>query len=142
VLNVAFGEHPRAAAFQKFYEGWHLDQGLGGYSDDLNPKGGYGGNQQVAYNPALKRYQMFINQGVLIAYAESPDGMSWSIPSVLHDFRGEAGEPSVYDVPVGMGDDPSVLGKQFYILYTSIPSVGSGAGWAGASVKRFTVACQ
>jgi hypothetical protein len=142
VLNDAFGEHPRAATFQKFYEGWHLDQGLGGYSQDLNPKGGYNGNQQVAWNSALKRYQMFINQGVLIAYAESPDGMSWSIPSVLHDFRTEADMPSVYDVPVGMGDDPATLGKQFYILYTSIPGVGSGAGWAGASVKRFTVACQ
>jgi hypothetical protein len=82
VLNDAFGDRPRAAAFQKYYAGWNLDQGLGGYSQDLNPNGAYIGNQQVAYNAALKRYQMFINQGVLIAYAESPDGMHWSIPSV------------------------------------------------------------
>ena len=139
VLNDAFGEHPRAAAFQKYYEGWHLDQGLGGYSQDLNPKGGYAGNMQVAYNCYLKRYQMFINQGVLIAYAESPDGMKWSIPSVLHDFRKDPGTPSVYDVPVGMGANPSVLDKQFYILYTRSPS---GLGWTGASVDRFTVSCQ
>jgi hypothetical protein len=139
VLNDAFGEHPRAAAFQKHYEGWHLDQGLGGYSGDLNPTGGYNGNQQVAYNSYLKRYQMFINQGVLIAYSESPDAMHWSQPTVLHDFRQDPGTPSVYDVPVGMGDDPSILGKQFYILYTRSPN---GLGWSGASVDRFTVSCQ
>jgi len=139
VLNDAFGEHPRAAAFQKYYEGWHLDQGLGGYSQDLNPNGAYAGNMQVAYNSYLKRYQMFINQGVLIAYAESPDGMKWSIPSVLHDFRKDPGMPSVYDVPVGTGENPGILDKQFYILYTRSPQ---GLGWTGASVDRFTVSCQ
>ncbi len=139
VLNDAFGDHPRAAAFQKYYEGWHLDQGLGGYSQDLNPNGGYNGNMQVAYNSYLKRYQMFINQGVLIAYAESPDGMKWSIPTVLHDFRKDPGSPSVYDVPVGMGENPSILGKDFYILYTRSPE---GLGWPAATVDRFTVSCQ
>lgn len=140
VLNDAFGDHPRAAAFEKYYKGWHLDQGLGGYSQDLNPTGGYGGNTQVAYNTYLKRYQEFINQGVLIAYAESPDGMHWSIPTVLYDFRKDPDMPSVYDVPVGMGDNPSVLDKEFYILYTRYP--GNGQGWNGASVDRFTISCQ
>ena len=140
VLNDAFGDHPRAAAFEKYYKGWHLDQGLGGYSQDLNPTGGYGGNMQVAYNTYLKRYQEFINQGVLIAYAESPDGMHWSIPTVLYDFRKDPDMPSVYDVPVGMGDNPSVLDKEFYILYTRYP--GNGQGWNGASVDRFTISCQ
>jgi len=139
VLNDAFGVRPRAAAFQKYYQGWHLDQGLGGYSQDLNPNGAYAGNMQVAYNSDLKRYQMFINQGVLIAYSESPDGMSWSMPTVLYDFRKDPDMPSVYDVPVGMGNDPSILGKQFYILYTRLPA---GLGWGGASVNRFTVSCQ
>jgi len=35
---------------------------------------------------------------------------------------------------------PSILGKQFYIFYTSYPN--NGLGWPGASVKRFTVSCQ
>jgi len=139
VLNDAFGEHPRAAAFEKYYKGWNLDQGLGGYSQDLNPTGGYGGNMQVAYNTYLKRYQEFINQGVLIAYAESPDGMHWSIPTVLYDFRKDPDMPSVYDVPVGMGDSPSVLDKDFYIFYTRLPN---SQGWTGASVDRFTISCQ
>jgi hypothetical protein len=139
VLNDAFGERRRAAAFQKYYHDWNLNQALGGYSQDINPKGAYVGNQQVAYNADLNRYQMFINQGVLIAYAESPDGMNWSIPTVLHDFRNDPDTPSVYDVPVGMGENPSVLGKQFYILYTRSPS---SSGWDGASVNRFTISCQ
>jgi hypothetical protein len=139
VLNDAFGDRPRAVAFQKYYEGWNLDQGLGGYSRDLNPNGAYIGNQQVAYNAALKRYQMFINQGVLIAYAESADGMNWSIPSVLYDFRNDPDKPTVYDAPVGMGDNPSILGSKFYIFYTRSPS---GLGWAGASVDRFTISCE
>ena len=139
VLNDAFGEHPRAAAFEKYYKGWNLDQGLGGYSQDLNPTGGYGGNMQVAYNTYLKRYQEFINQGVLIAYAESPDGMHWSIPTVLYDFRKDPDMPSVYDVPVGMGDNPNLLDKDFYIFYTRLPN---GQGWNGASVNRFTLSCQ
>jgi hypothetical protein len=58
---------------------------------------------------------------------------------VLHDFRKDPGMPSVYDVPVGMGADPSILDKQFYILYTRSPQ---GLGWTGASVDRFTVSCQ
>ena len=139
VLRDAFGARPHATPFQKFYEGWDLNQALGGYSQDLNPNGADIGNQQVAYNSDLKRYQMFINQGVLIAYAESPDGMHWSIPSVLYDFRNDPDLPSVYDVPVGMGKDPSVLGKQFYILYTRLPH---STGWAGASVDRFTISCE
>ena len=139
VLNDAFGDHPRASKFEKYYKGWDLNQALGGYSQDINPKGAYVGNMQVAWNSDLKRYQMFINQGVLIAYAESPDGMSWSIPTVLHDFRNDPGTPSVYDVPVGMGENPNILGKEFYILYTSSPSA---TGWEGASVKRFTISCQ
>ena len=83
VLNDAFGERPRAAAFEKYYAGWDRDQGLGGYSEELSPTSGYIGNQQVAWNSYLKRYQMLINQGVLIAYAESVDGMHWSIPECV-----------------------------------------------------------
>jgi hypothetical protein len=142
VLTAAFGNHPHAAPFQKYYDGWRLDQGLGGYSQDLNPNGAYIGRQQVAYNADLKRYQMFINQQVLIAYSESSDGMQWSIPTVLYDFRKETDKPSVYDTPVSLGSDPGILGLKFYIFYTSYPSAGAHPGWEGASVKRFTILCQ
>jgi hypothetical protein len=140
VLQAAFGSKPHAAAFQKYYDGWNLDQGLGGYSTDLNPNAGYAGELQVAFNSDLNRYQMIIGEGVLIAYSESPDGMIWSLPTLLYDFRGQVNPPNIYVAPVGMGNDPRILGRQFYIFYTSYPT--NGEGWDGASVNRFTVSCQ
>jgi hypothetical protein len=140
LLAAAFGSAPHAVAFQKYYEGWHFDQGLGGYSEDLNPQAGYGGDQQVVYNSYLKRYEMVIGEGVVIAYSESVDGLHWSLPTLLYDFRQLPDQPTTYVMPVGMGDDPRILGKEFYIFYTSYPQ--NGLGWTGATVNRFTVSCQ
>jgi hypothetical protein len=138
VLEAAFGKHPHALPFAKRYDGWNLQQGLGGYSRDQNPEGGYNGSLQVAWNADLHRYQEFINQGVLIAYAESSDGLSWSQPTILRDFRQDPDQPSIYDAPMGAGEDPSILGKAFYILYTRSPAA---TGWNGASVHRLDVSC-
>ena len=140
VLEAAFGDKPHAVAFQKFNDGWYLDQGLGGYSQDLNPNAQYSGDLQVAYNADLHRYQMIIGEGVVIAYSESPDGLHWSLPTLLFDFRNEKDQPTTYVIPVGMGDDPRILGKQFYIFFTRYPT--TGAGWNGATLNRFTVSCQ
>lgn len=139
VLQMAFGSKPHTVAFQKFYDGWHLEQGLGGYSKDLNPRTPYGGNLQVAYNADLHRYQMLINAGVVLYYSESANGLSWSSLSLFYDFRNDPDQASVYAAFVGMGDDPSILGKQFYVFYTRYPN--NGAGWDGATVNRFTVSC-
>jgi hypothetical protein len=142
VLAAAFDpKHPHAFAFEKRYDGWNVDQGLGGYSSDIFPSGaGYWGPARVNWNTDLKRYQAFINNGNLIAYAESPDGLSWSAPTVLKDFSNDPNQPGFYVTPVGQGADPNILGSQFYILYTYYPN--NGLGWGGASVRRFTVSCQ
>ena len=83
---------------------------------------------------------MLINAGVVLYYAGFPDGMKWSVPQLLYDFRNEKDQPSVYAAFVGMGEDPSILGREFYIFYTRYPN--TGAGWTGASVNRFTVSCR
>ncbi len=142
VLDAAFDtKHPHAAAFQKRYDGFALDQALGGYSRDLaNPDAGYWGPVHVNWNADLKRYQAIIDNGNLIAYAESPDGFSWSAPTVLKDFTNDPNHPGFYTTPIGLGDDPNVLGNQFYILYTYYPN--NGQGWNGATVRRFTVTCK
>jgi hypothetical protein len=140
VLEAAFGNQPHAVAFEKYYEGWNLDQGLGGYSKDLDPQTPYGGNLQVAYNAFIRRYQLLINAGVVLYYAESPDGLNWSPLALFHDFRNDPDQPSVYAAFAGLGDDPSMLGQQFYVFYTHYP--GNGEGWNGASVNRLTVSCQ
>jgi hypothetical protein len=133
VLEAAFGSEPHAVAFQKYYDGWRLDQGLGGYSQDLNPNAQYSGELQVSYNSGLQRYQMIIGEGVLLAYSESPDGLSWSLPTVLEDDRNTS-----YVAAVGLGADPRILGRQFYVYYT----VSSPNGWPDNSLNRFTVSCQ
>src|SRR5580700_4167901 len=140
VLGSAFGARPRAVAFQKFYLGFDLDQGLGGDSQDLDPDAPFSGESQVAYNSHLRRYQMIVGEGVLIAYSESLDGLHWSSPILLKDFRGDSDQPWTYVMPVGMGPDPRILGKEFYIFYTRNPT--TGAGWPGATVHRLTVECK
>lgn len=141
VLAAAFGSRPHAAAFQKYYEGdWYLQPGIGGYSTDLNPQAQYSGELQVAYNSALKRYSMIVGEGTVVAYAESPDGLSWSLPSLLYDFSNSPGQPTTYVAPIGAGEDPRILGQQFYIYYTAYPQ--DGEGWNGATLNRFTISCQ
>jgi hypothetical protein len=140
VVEAAFGAKPHAVAFQKYYQIWHLEQGLGGYSTDLNTQAPYSGTIQVGYNGDLHIYQMLINAGVVVYYSDSPDGMTWSALTLLYDFRKDPDQPSVYVAPVGMGDDPNILGRQFYIFYTRYPN--NGLGWGGATVDRSTISCQ
>ena len=136
VYGAAFGPKPHAAAFQKFYAGdWHLEPGIGGYSTDLNPTAPYAGELQVAYNADLRRYVMIIGEGVLFAYAESIDGLNWTTPVEIYQF---SGQPNTYVMPVGTGNDPHILGKQFYLFYT----YGGNSGWPGNYVGRLTVSCQ
>jgi hypothetical protein len=142
VLAAAFdAKHPHAVMFEKRYDGWNVDQGLGGYSRDLLPaNAGYWGPVRVNWNTSIQRYQAFINNGNLIAYAESPDGLTWSTPTVLKDFSSDPNQPGFYVTPIGLGDEPHMLGKQFYVVYTYYPN--NGQGWFGASVRRFTVTCE
>jgi hypothetical protein len=136
VLSAAFGNKPHAAFFQKYYAGnWRLEPGIGGYSTDLNPTARYSGELQVAYNADLKRYVMIIGEGVLFAYAESPDGLHWTSPVLIHQFNGQ---PNTYVMPVGTGDDPRILGTQFYLFYTY---AGSG-GWPSNYLGRLTLKCE
>jgi hypothetical protein len=78
--------------------------------------------------------------GNLIAYAESPDGLSWSSSTVLYNFSNDPNQPGFYVTPIGLGEELHVLGKQSYIMYSYYPN--NGEGWSGASVRRFTVTCQ
>ena len=141
VLAAAFASQPHAAAFQKYYAGdWYLQPGIGGYSTDLNPQAQYSGELQVAYSSYLKRYQMIVGEGTVVAYAESPEGIAWSLPALLYDFSTAPGQPTTYVAPLGSGEDPRILGRQFYIYYTRYPQ--DGGGWNQAAVGRFTIACQ
>jgi len=140
VYSDAFGGKPHAAAFNKYYQGTWQQPGINGLSSDLNPQALYGGDNEVEFDDYLQRYVDIIGEGVVVAYSESPDGMKWSVPILIHDFRNEPDQPITYVMPVGAGDDPHTLGQQFYVYYTRYPT--NGGGWKAASINRFTVTCQ
>src|SRR5580692_7995605 len=55
-LTQCLKQHPHALAFEKRYDGWNVDQGLGGYSRDLFPADAiYWGPMRVNWNADLHR---------------------------------------------------------------------------------------
>jgi hypothetical protein len=138
VLDAAFGSHHQhAVAFQKFYERrWDLQPAIGGASADLNPKSAYQGYLDIHYNSALRRYAMIISNDTTFAYAESIDGLTWTVPIPLGDF----GPIAAYPTAVGLGDNPHILGKTFYVFFTHLPT--DGTGWTNGALRRLTLTCQ
>jgi hypothetical protein len=137
VLDAAFGSaRPHAVAFEKFYKGdWHLQPAIGGASTDLNPNSAYQGYLDIHYNTSLQRQVMIISNDTTLAYAESIDGLTWTIPISL----GIYGPIAAYPTAVGLGDDPHVLGKSFFVYFTHLPTDGSG--WKNGSLRRLTLTC-
>ena len=138
VLNAAFGPEPHhAIAFQKFYKGgWHLQPALGGGSSDLSPHAPFSGYLDIHYNTALQRYGMIISDDTQFAYAESVDGLAWTLPISLGTF----GPIAAYPTAVGLGEDPHTLSKKFYVYFTYLPT--DGTGWANGALRRLTLTCQ
>ncbi len=143
VLDAAFGDveggkvPARTVPFEKFYEGsWNLQPGISGASTDLIPKSNYQGYLDIHFNSAIHRYVLITSNDTDFGYAESEDGLSWSVPQHLGSFDTIAAYPTA----VGLGDDPHVLGKKFYLYFTHLPTDGSG--WAGGSLQRVTVSCE
>jgi hypothetical protein len=138
VLDAAFGSpRPHSVAFEKFYKGgWHLQPGIGGASTDLNATSAYRGYLDIHYNSALQRYVMIISDDTTFAYAESIDGLTWTVPVPLGTF----GPIAAYPTAVGLGDDPHILGKSFYVYFTHLPT--DGTGWTNGELRRLTLTCQ
>jgi hypothetical protein len=147
VLDAAFGslsgsssEHPsprHSIAFQKFYEGsWILQPAIGGASTDLIPHAPFSGYLDIHYSNWLKRYSMIVSDDTNFAYAESVDGLNWTLPVSLGTF----GPIAAYPTAVGLGDDPRILGKSYYVYYTHLPA--DGDGWTEGALRRLTVTCQ
>jgi hypothetical protein len=138
VLNAAFGPAPHhSVAFEKFYKGnWHLQPAIGGASTDLIPQSVYQGYLDIHYNSALQRYVMIISNDTTFGYAESIDGLAWTLPIAL----GTYGPIAAYPTAVGLGDNPQILGKSFYLYFTHLPTDGSG--WKNGELKRLTLTCQ
>ena len=138
VLQDAFGGPVHfAAPFKKYYNGAWDQPGLGGASTDLIPQAHFGGGNNVAYNNYVHRFMMFDSDSQNYSYAESPDGLHWS-NTVFLGMLGNVPDAAGYTSPVGLGDDPMVLGKDFYVYYTQF----RGPWPTAQSVKRFTLSCR
>jgi hypothetical protein len=140
VLEAAFGSaRPHAVPFEKFYKGsWHLQPGIGGASTNLLPTSSSQerGYIDIHYNSPLQRYAMIISNDTTFYYAESIDALNWTTPTVLGTFDTIAAYPTA----VGLGDDPHILGKSYYVYFTHLPT--DGTGWTNGEVRRLTVSCQ
>jgi uncharacterized repeat protein (TIGR03803 family) len=138
VLQDAFGGSVHfAAPFKKYYQGAWDQPGIGGASTDLIPEGHYGGGNNVAYNSYIHRYMMLNSDSQNYSYAESPDGLHWT-DTIFIGMLGYVPDIAGYSGPIGLGVDPTVLGREFYVYYTQFRGP-----WPGAqSVKRFTLSCR
>ena len=147
VLEAAFGSsHPHMVPFEKYYSGtWNLQPGLGGASTDLNPTAQYGGYLDVHYNSALGRYVMITSDDTNFAYYESVDGLHWTAAQFLGAFGDPVngtGPIAPYPFSVGLGDDPSILGKTWYVYYAHLGLENGGLPRINDSLRRLTLTCQ
>lgn len=138
VLTAAFGSSDRrTVTFEKFYEGkWDLQPAVGGASTDLVPNAPFTGYLDIHYNRALQRYVLMISDDTDFAYAESLDGLHWTVPIDIGAF----GPIAAYPTAVGIGDDPHILGLNFYVYFTHLPADGSG--WENGELRRLSVSCR
>jgi hypothetical protein len=138
VLNAAFvARPPHTVTFDKFYRGtWDLQPAVGCASTDLIPKAPFAGYIDVHYNSALQRYSMVISDDTDFAYAESVDALHWTVPIDIGTF----GPIAAYPTSVGLGDDPRILGSNYYLYFTHLPTDGSG--WTNGELRRLSVSCQ
>lgn len=138
VLKAAFGSSPpHTVTFEKFYHGtWDLQPAVGGASTDLILKAPFTGYLDIHYNSDLERYVLIISDDTDFAYAESIDGLQWTAPFDIGTF----GPIAAYPTAVGLGEDPHILGQNFYVYFTHLPTDGSG--WTNGEVRRLSVSCQ
>lgn len=145
LLDAAFGSaHPHAVPFEKFYEGdWHLQPGIGGASTDLAPTWApqQGGYLDIHFNSLLRRYVMIVDNDTTFYYAESVDGLTWTTPITLGNFADGVKTLAPYPRAVGLGDNPHILGKSFYVYYTFLHEEDGGLPREGDSVRRITLTC-
>jgi hypothetical protein len=145
LLDAAFGSaHPHAIPFEKFYQSnWHLQPAIGGASTDLSPNWApqEGGYVDVHFNSTLQRYVMIMDNDTTFYYTESVDGLTWTSPIALGTYADGVKTLVPYASSIGLGDDPSILGKSFYIYYTYLHEENGGLPREGNSLRRITLTC-
>jgi hypothetical protein len=122
----------------KYYNGDWKEPGLGGKASPLEAANPPLRQFDIAYDDYLGRYV-----GVLIAptapntdavyLIESNDGFTWSKRRLIDEEPGD----KLYPTIVGTGDDPKVVGRQFYVYYP-----GDSPGSNDDFLVRRLVSCE
>ena len=81
---------------------------------------------------------MIISNDTTFAYAESPDGLNWTLPVSIGD-QGNSHKIAAYPTAVGLGENPKILGQTYYVYFTRL--LNDGTGWEHGSLQRVTLTC-
>jgi hypothetical protein len=74
-------------------------------------------------------------------YAESLDGLAWTPPTSLGSFADGVKTLAPYSTSVGLGDDPNMLGKTFFVYNTFLHEENGGLPREGDSLRRIRLTC-
>jgi hypothetical protein len=125
VLEAAVGQHT-AAPWRKYHDGTWDEPGLGGRSSPLEASNTLSAWFGVSYNTYLGRYVMVAFgppwPATNLYWLESVDGLTWTDRKLLVADANQ----KVYVTLVGLGDDPRVTDRSFYVYYVS--SAGAPTG--------------
>ncbi len=128
---------PATGRFHKYNNGAWSSSGLDGPATELFPgaTSQTDGDPQVKWSAYRQRFIAIEDNGQYIAYGESVDGLNWPPMQVIFGTNPQTAI-YFYATPVGLGDDPDVLGSTFYVYYTDWPQ---GISWQPATLNRLTV---
>ncbi|MCL2008562.1 MAG: hypothetical protein FWG77_10820 [Treponema sp.] len=106
-----------APVFHKYYNGSFTENGLGGRSTPLGNNLN-NGMIDVSYNTYINQFIMLSvqydsNTTTNMYLSTSVDGITWSRRVRISDERPDLFHTSI----IGLGDDPRLTGKEFYIYY-------------------------
>jgi hypothetical protein len=128
---------PATGRFHKYYDSEWNSNGLDGPATELFPAvtGETDGDPQVKWSAYRNRFIAIEDNGQYIAYGESVDGLNWPAMQVI---LGTNPQTPVYGyaTPVGMGEDPAILGSTFYVYYMDW---ALGVSWQPATLNRLTI---
>jgi hypothetical protein len=115
--------------------------GIGGDSTNVwNTNSPYAGDMNVKWSSGLNRFVAVFNAGLNVGMAFSADGLDWTPTANLVTSSGSPAPNLGSSTLVGMGEDPNVLGSEFYVYYMAYPT--NGYGWERDTLNRLTITCR
>jgi len=140
VLNAAINQNTVVPWF-KYYQGGWDQPGIGGKSSPIEIGNPQSNMFYVSYNEYLDRY-IKINDSVqgnstILYLSESTDGIHWTIRVPIDVSTGY----KVYPTIIGLGSDPRITGKDFYVYYVFTPNWFEGDAHGQAILARRKISC-